>query len=80
MSSYKLFFLVFLLTVAVCHGATCKTDADCAPLPDICAGDPPFFLICMDNHRCGCHRYAQKQQLNSQENAPLQQTRKLLNM
>ncbi|KAE9592802.1 hypothetical protein Lalb_Chr19g0133061 [Lupinus albus] len=73
-SSFKLFFLVFLLTVAVCHGATCTTDYDCVGVPVFCYGN---IHVCLPTGKCGC---LQTQQLNSQEKAPLHQTRKLLNM
>ncbi|OIV89320.1 hypothetical protein TanjilG_23313 [Lupinus angustifolius] len=57
-SSLKLLFLVVLLIVAVYEGVarTCKTDADCGSLPDICDGNPPYFLICTRSGRCGCKR------------------------
>ncbi|CAL0333694.1 unnamed protein product [Lupinus luteus] len=70
-SSFKLFFLVVLLIIAVCHGVPCQRDVDCINHPEICNGKTPRFLLCNKNGQCDCVGANEKQQLNSQENASL---------
>ncbi|KAE9617125.1 hypothetical protein Lalb_Chr03g0032101 [Lupinus albus] len=70
-ASFKLAFLVFLLTIAVCHGIHCSRDVDCAFFGKILCKGRRGLLVCY-NEKCICiGRNNEKQLLDSQHDTPL---------